>query len=555
MMLLAGALIRALKLWDSEAIADLPPDLIAHRVPLVTLQILIRTLSAQSEKGSWSDSLEITAYALLTLKRLASLPWAKDLESRVNESIHRGTKFLETNESKWNIPEFTWVEKVTYGSRILSETYCLAAMQASSAYNWGKKASDLCKVPAKALDKFSQFFAKLPIFVKEPRWRLRASIIEGYLCAPILNDSQPQLDIFPKKGTGSNRYLEYIPFTWTMCKNAMDFGISTQTMYDMMIISMLNFQVDKYLEDVTEDQSLNGDFEALRTVIDHLFDGYEVREPSNSCSNGHSKRRKLSNGISQPTENDEERHFLNHSKIYQSKFLLDVEMTLSRFISYVLDHPKISGSSQVVRRRVRDELSTFLQAHITHGEDNTRYHKPASPETLEIFTSARSTYYNWVRTTSADHTSCPYSFEFFISLIAPRGADCFSGALARYLAQDVCRHLATMCRQYNDYGSIARDCSENNLNSVNFPEFHEEEKSHCYANGHTHSGKSTKSEGEICHKLFQIANYERECLNLALQRLKGEIIQPTWKALEVFIGVTDLYGQIYVERDINSRIT
>jgi hypothetical protein len=28
-----------------------------------------------------------------------------------------------------------------------------------------------------------------------------------------------------------------------------------------------------------------------------------------------------------------------------------------------------------------------------------------------------------------------------------------------------------MCRMYNDYGSVARDKAERNLNSVNFPEF------------------------------------------------------------------------------------
>lgn len=31
--------------------------------------------------------------------------------------------------------------------------------------------------------------------------------------------------------------------------------------------------------------------------------------------------------------------------------------------------------------------------------------------------------------------------------------------------------LATMCRQYNDYGSIVQDRAEKNLNSVNFPDF------------------------------------------------------------------------------------
>lgn len=39
-----------------------------------------------------------------------------------------------------------------------------------------------------------------------------------------------------------------------------------------------------------------------------------------------------------------------------------------------------------------------------------------------------------------------------------------------YLSRSLARHLATMCRQYNDYGSAVRDMDEGNLNSLDFPE-------------------------------------------------------------------------------------
>jgi hypothetical protein len=551
MMLLTEALVLVLKLWDGGDLTDLSQDLIAHRIPIVTFQILVRTLSTQSE-GSWKTSPEITAYALLTLKRLASLPWNKELETEIHDSISYGTSFLEANESKWNSPEFIWVEKVTYGSAILSETYCLAALQASSVYIWGERVSSLCKIHRKAVDKFSQFFSQLPILSREPNWRLRASTIEGYLFAPALH--QTRLDVFLRKDMADDKYLEYIPFTWTMCNNATDFGLSTQGMWDMMVISMLNFQADEYLEAVTENPHLKEDFEALRAVIHQLFDGHEL-EPT---ENGDRKRQKLVNGTAQPTKNGGTYHSNGQNGVHQSELLLDVKENLSRFVSYVLNHPKLSQSSEALRGRVRRELSIFLQSHITQGEDNARFHKPASPEKVAVF--ARDTYYNWVRTTSADHTSCPYSFEFFCSLIAPSGADCFQGALSRYLGQDLCRHLATMCRQYNDYGSIARDRAEHNLNSVNFLEFHEENENEIndhVSNGHVHLSKSStmNHEDQTRETLFRIANYERACLDLAVQHLKPEVTSSTWKALQVFINVTDLYGQIYVVRDINSRMT
>lgn len=86
--------------------------------------------------------------------------------------------------------------------------------------------------------------------------------------------------------------------------------------------------------------------------------------------------------------------------------------------------------------------------------------------------------------------------------------DCVVGAMQKYLAQVLVRHLATMFRMYNDYGSIARDRVERNVNSVNFPEFHEEAQN---------ADKEVSEEG-IKQSLFEIAEYEIECLGLA----KGE---------------------------------
>lgn len=46
----------------------------------------------------------------------------------------------------------------------------------------------------------------------------------------------------------------------------------------------------------------------------------------------------------------------------------------------------------------------------------------------------------------------------------------FDRCQAQYYSASIARHLATMCRQYNDYGSIARDTEEANLNSLDFTE-------------------------------------------------------------------------------------
>jgi len=101
-----------------------------------------------------------------------------------------------------------------------------------------------------------------------------------------------------------------------------------------------------------------------------------------------------------------------------------------------------------------------------------------------------------------------------------------------------------MCRQYNDYGSLQRDRDDKNLNSVNFPEFLQ----------NVENGKDRTLKAE----LFRIATYERKGLNLAMERLRelcgSRNAERLAEAVQLFIDVTDVYGQIYVLRDIDGPI-
>jgi hypothetical protein len=194
-----------------------------------------------------------------------------------------------------------------------------------------------------------------------------------------------------------------------------------------------------------------------------------------------------------------------------------------------------------------------LLAHITHIEDNARFAQQTIPLNSSVqFTSQNRTYFDWVRTTSADHTSCPYSFIFFSCLVSLPGKDLFQCIKEKYLAADVCRHLASMCRQYNDYGSLARDRVEKNLNSINFSEFGAPLPFN-QINGYKDL-VDIELDTKLKEKLFWIAEYERECLSLAIQKLGEQIDQNTMDVIKVFINVTDLYGQIYMIKDIATRM-
>ncbi|TGO43437.1 hypothetical protein BHYA_0001g00670 [Botrytis hyacinthi] len=108
-----------------------------------------------------------------------------------------------------------------------------------------------------------------------------------------------------------------------------------------------------------------------------------------------------------------------------------------------------------------------------------------------------------------------------------------------------------MCRMYNDYGSLARDKAEKNLNSVNFPEFEK-----CAGSSMSFDATENQTTAELQERksaLMEMAEYERECLLIVKARLRPLVDEKVRGVLDVFVNVTDLYGQIYVARDIATR--
>jgi len=214
--------------------------------------------------------------------------------------------------------------------------------------------------------------------------------------------------------------------------------------------------------------------------------------------------------------------------------LLDAaEEVLRKFIAHILQHPTVLKSHPKLQSWLKYELKIFLLGHITQMEDCA---KLSSSTYLPS-----TTYHNWVRNTGANHTSCPYSFVFYLCLISKPQED-FGGVRQFYFLEETCRHLSIMCRQYNDFGSVSRDRDERNLNSINFPEFE------------TGTGEDSGVVEERKKKeLLQIAEYERRCLDTALGELEQCLAPGLLRKIKLIVNVTDLYGQIYVARDIGVR--
>jgi hypothetical protein len=315
----------------------------------------------------------------------------------------------------------------------------------------------------------------------------------------------------------------------------------------MMVVSMLNYQADEYMEAVVG-KYFESNLEPVKDIIHELCAPKTTKAPTSSNGTKEEHINRVPTETAETQNNAKETNTNGTSSAPEeasngASTLTDIKNVLTRFTTYILTHPSLRTSSAHDIHRLHAELHTFLLAHITHISDNSRFTTQPNHSSTSTapFLTPRTSYFDWVRTTSAEHTSCAYSFAFFSCLASKEGRDCFPGATAKYYAQDLCAHLAVMCRQYNDFGSIVRDRNEKNINSINFPEFHSSQFK---------DGDGEEKEKRLKGELFELAEYERECLGLAGKRLEGKAPKKVLGMFGLFVDVTDLYGQIYVARDI-----
>ncbi|PSN63320.1 Ent-kaurene synthase [Corynespora cassiicola Philippines] len=540
MMLLAKAFVMLLSRWEKGDLKeqDLPTGLISERVPVVLMDILIRTLDRQLPNGSWDSMNEITSYALITLASLFRLPWFQSIETEIADRIWKAREFLERNRSNWSHGKYLWIEKVAYSSSNLSKTYCIAAMKATESGQpkepLGAKVDGLLQAPAKTTKAMVKFFSKIPMFLQTPEWKLNVVVNQALLFVPALH--RVRLEIFPRKSVGKDKYLQYIPFTWVSVGNG-SLNLSLDVQWEMMVLSMLIYQVDEFMEAYVAHE-ITDNLNAVRSIVRHhcqypLEKGARKRpreewlDDHDSALNAHTNS--SSNGSS-----------------YHS--LQEVDRVLGNFIKTITTQPKVTKSAPWLQQWLSREIEAFLLAHVDHISDcHSLANQHTGTDKSLVFRTARSTYFDWVRTTTADTTGGPFAFPFYICLLDVPDKNRMSNIVARYISQDVSRHLATLCRQHNDVGSLSRDLFEKNLNSVNFFEFNTESN---YASSTESPPDHWKD--NVKKELLEVAEYERSCLDKALFDFETLAGTKMGGLVRVFVDVTDLYGQLYLAKDISA---
>ena len=529
-MLLVEGFTSLLNLLDQGLLVKELDEELKWRMLITLTQACLRTMLNQDENGSWSDSVEQTSYGILILSEASRLSFFKDAREHLRLAIDKAVGYIQSWSYRSSRPEYVWIEKVTYGSSVLTEGYRLAALK--SAYECrhsGEIGSNLgIEIARPMMEQYVKLFQQTPMFKESSLWKVRCSFLESSFFQPLLR--RRRLSIFPRKHMEDDKYFDMIPFIWTLCNNYKTTFASTTYMFEMMIISFLNFQADEYMEGVAG-PAFAGELHLLHKLIDDVF-AKNFLPISN-------RRSRIKNGDNIPNGRV-------NGLIDSRSQTTEVEEQLKRFVSHVLERTDVLGASAWDQRQLIQELRIYLHAHTTQAEDNEYL-----TESNDGLNQSQDQFFTWVRTTASNHTSAPYSFALIACMLSStlcKGEHCFPTAASKFFGSDMSRHLSAMCRMYNDYGSVQRDAAEKNLNSLNFREFN--------TNDATQEDKKKE--------LMKLGEYERCCLNEAINHLDAEadtckssrsrrLEKRKMEIWGVLVDVTDLHGQIYVVRDIASK--
>ena len=492
---------------------------IDRKVAIVLFQASLRPLLEQEENGSWNRSVEKTAYATLILAEARCVSFFDPIREWVEAAIDKAVAFLSSTGT--GSLTYLWSDKVSYTSLTLTETYVLAALKSARTPRGISVGSSLAHIPSD-IAKRVKIFQKTPLLQSLPDAEVQASMIEAILFQPLLNVSV--LEILPRDMVKGGTYPTIIPFTWTSCNNRARFHVSPSYLYEMMALSFYTYQVDEFMEAVAAPAFQGRIPELCQLVRTAVAQGIADIEGGNN------------------TLDSEDKNHMGSSRDHE---IFDLLYT---FVKVIMGNPIIRSASPWDRTALERELQGYLLAQSAQIEDSAQFKKQGTSASMGL------SYFNWVHNVSSYHIACPFCFAYSnclmgAALTPSTNRDCFSTGTEKYLAEDVCAHLGCMCRMYNDLGSWVRDRDEGNLNSIHFAEF----------------GNEDVDDLRKKAELFHLAQYERECWNHGLTQLdvamrekkkpeKAMLASRRMRIVRYFCDVTDIYGQIYVLRDISSPI-
>ena len=561
-MLMAKTFMRLIQLWE-QGFLPVPDDpSVRDRVIISLFQALRRTLQSQNSDGSWglSQRCETTAYAVITLTKLASLSSAPRVKMQSTLAIKNGREYLSKNYLPFSEPELVWMGKTVYGSRILHQAYILAALQAPiPKQQSGPTIESHFEISIAKVTIQTKYYARQSWFGNKPEWLIQASLIEGYLFLPQIRDVR--YAVFPSDSFADDQHFNYIPFMWISANSIGQKLLGAEFLYQMMILSLLNRQFEEYMANVVAETFAGCMFE-IEDIIQSIFQELEMYSKDQCFCGDHS---------------------IDASRTSTSTTISDVRSVLYRFISHVLNHPYVLMASIHDQAQLICELQSFLLSRVSQLSNHSHTEGERSDKT------------------PTDQTAHPYIFAFLMCIVGNQGLrngiglrkDFLETTEQQYLAADLIRHVsilsfmsssaegqqpAASSRQVKkrnmSFGGSQRSFDRSVSTASTASSYYGEEEgfspvspvssvsstsssspnaSKVLWRPSSPSSHTTPAGSEHSSQLTRLLRHERRSLKLCLDSLEeAGVSRATANVVKLFVEVSELSEQIYNDPNIGS---
>jgi hypothetical protein len=420
--------------------------------------------------------------------------------------------------------------------RDVREAYTIsAAAQSVSFHITEDRSAILNDGPTRKALSLASFFHSLPTLSKAPFFKLKAGAMESsYYVAKLKNMRN---DIFPvTKAKEMDKYFDYIPIMWAISSIVKGSFVPPVLIWDISVLSMYIFLVDEYMEGFIANFTTS-EFSELRLGIEAIFTPDQGWTAPSMAESTPSTRVCEALGV------------------------------FSKWASYHLTYPGLTSASNTDLLNLRIESKNYLLHHLTQLADNQRLSAQAYDASAKGFRSSCMGFAPWLHHVGSGHIGAPIGLVWFSACVGHRlrGAqkDCFSTVKQKLVIWNANSHAGKQLRMFNDFGSIARDAAESNLNSIDFPEFFGEGGVQKDNSGHEREVHDTNAVDwfEVSQRkqiLLDAALYERMCTDREMSvlyeqlRQDGKVGKRLAQWVETYYAGGDLFSDMYLLRDVTN---
>lgn len=240
-VLIVEAFVALLSLIEQDKLPGVFSADFCSRLAVALFQACLRPLFDQQSDGSWNQSVEETAYGVLILSEARHVCFFNDIRQPLDNAINRGVVFIQS--AKETPASYIWIEKVSYASPVLTESYRLAALKATSATPLpGTIGSSVWQMSPRSSteQQVQQLFAKADLSRTHPEWEMRGSAIETALLVPLLRERLSAV-----LQSDDEQFASLILLFWTSANNRERTFASAARVFETSLLSALSFQLER----------------------------------------------------------------------------------------------------------------------------------------------------------------------------------------------------------------------------------------------------------------------------------------------------------------------